>query len=112
MTKRVSLYCRVSTKEQDCERQLMELRQVAENHDWKIVAEYVDEGISGSKRSRPSLDEMLKDAMSRKFEVVVTLELSRLGRGVSNMCEIVDFIYFMRYCFWCFWFFEFWIFLY
>ncbi len=33
---------------------------------------------------------MLKDAISRKFEVVATLELSRLGRSVSNICEIVD----------------------
>ena len=90
MTKRVSLYCRVSTKEQDCERQLMELRQVAENHDWKIVGEYIDSGISGSAKSRPALDEMMKDAMSRKFEMVMTVELSRLGRSVSNMCQIVD----------------------
>ena len=90
MTKRVGLYARVSTKDQTCERQLLELREVAKNHDWDIVDEYVDEGISGSKKSRPELDRMLKDAMSRKFEMVVTLELSRLGRSVSNMCQIVD----------------------
>jgi DNA invertase Pin-like site-specific DNA recombinase len=90
MTKRVCLYARVSTKDQTCERQLVELREVAKNHDWDIVDEYVDEGISGSKKSRPELDRMLKDAISRKFEMVVTLELSRLGRSVSNMCQIVD----------------------
>ena len=90
LTKRVCLYARVSTKEQDCERQLIELREVAENHDYEVVAEYVDEGISGAKKSRPALDQMLKDAMSRKFSVVMTLELSRLGRSVSNMCEIVE----------------------
>ena len=90
MTKRVVSYCRVSTKEQNCSRQIEELREVAENHGWKIVDEYVDEGISGSTKSRPALDRMLKDAMSRKFEMVMTIELSRLGRSVSNMCEIVD----------------------
>ena len=90
MTKRVAIYARVSTKEQDCSRQLVELREVAENHGWNITDEYVDEGISGAKKSRPELDRMLKDAISRKFEVVATLELSRLGRSVSNMCEIVD----------------------
>ena len=88
--KKVCLYARVSTKEQDCERQLIELREVAENHDYQVVAEYVDEGISGAKKSRPALDQMLKDAMSRKFAMVMTLELSRLGRSVKNMCEIVD----------------------
>ena len=88
--KKVAIYARVSTKEQDCTRQLVELRQVAENHGWKIVDEYVDEGISGAKKSRPELNRMMKDAISRKFEMVATLELSRLGRSVKNMCEIVD----------------------
>jgi DNA invertase Pin-like site-specific DNA recombinase len=88
--KKVCLYARVSTKEQDCERQLIELREVAENHNYEVVAEYVDEGISGAKKSRPALDQMLKDAMSRKFAMVMTLELSRLGRSVKNMCEIVE----------------------
>ena len=91
MTKRVGLYCRVSLKDkQNCERQIEELREVAENHGWQIVGEYIDEGISGSKKSRPALDEMLKHAMSRKFEMLMTVELSRLGRSVSNMCEIVN----------------------
>ena len=90
MTKKVCLYARVSTKEQDCERQLNELREVAKNHDYEVVAEYVDEGISGAKKSRPALDKMLKDAMSRKFTMVMTLELSRLGRSVKNMCDIVE----------------------
>jgi DNA invertase Pin-like site-specific DNA recombinase len=90
MTKRVGCYCRVSTKDQNCDRQIEELREVAENHGWKIVDFYVDEGISGSAKSRPELDRMLKDSMSRKFEMVMTLELSRLGRSVSHMCQIVD----------------------
>lgn len=90
MSKRVCLYARVSSATGDCERQIVELREVAENHGWVIVDEYVDSGISGTKKSRPELDRMLKDAMSRKFEIVATLELSRLGRSVSNMCEIVD----------------------
>ena len=90
LLKKVALYARCSTKEQNCDRQLIELREVAENHGWIIVDEYVDEGISGAKKSRPELDRMLKDAISRKFEVVATLELSRLGRSVKNMSEIVD----------------------
>jgi DNA invertase Pin-like site-specific DNA recombinase len=89
--KRVAIYARVSTnKDQSCERQILELRQVAENHNWTIVDEYIDEGISGAKRNRPQLDRMLKDALIRKFDVVATLELSRLGRNVKNMCEIGD----------------------
>ena len=88
---KVAIYARVSTaKDQSCERQILELRQVAENHNWSVVDEYIDEGISGTKKSRPELDRMLRDALLRKFDVVATLELSRLGRSVRNMCEIAD----------------------
>lgn len=88
---KVAIYARTSTtKDQSCERQLVELREVAENHGWVIVDEYVDEGVSGSKKSRPELDRLVQDAMSRKFDLVATLELSRLGRSVKNMCEIAD----------------------
>ena len=60
--KRVAIYARVSTSDQNCERQLVELREVAENHNWEIVQEYVDTGVSGAKTSRPQLDAMMKDA--------------------------------------------------
>ena len=90
MSKRVCLHARVSRKEQDCARQLVELREIADNHGWNIVDEYIDSGISGATRSRPELDRMLKDAISRKFELVATLELSRLGRSVKNMSDIAD----------------------
>ena len=90
MTKRVVCYVRCSMKDQDVTRQLEELREVASNHNWVIVDEYCDIGISGSKKNRPELDRLLSDAMSRKFEMVMTLELSRLGRSVQNMCEIVE----------------------
>lgn len=88
---KVAIYARTSTtKDQSCERQLVELREVAENNGWVIVDEYVDEGVSGSKKSRPELDRLVQDAMSRKFDLVATLELLRLGRSVKNMCEIAD----------------------
>ncbi len=64
----------------------MELREVAENHNWEIVQEYVDAGVSGAKTSRPQLDAMMKDAFSRKFEMVLTLELSRVWVGTPNTC--------------------------
>ena len=90
MRKRVSIYCRVSTNDHSCERQLVELREVAENHNWEVVQEYVDTGVSGAKTSRPQLDAMMKDAFSRKFEMVMTLELSRMGRNTKHLLEIVE----------------------
>jgi len=51
---RVALYARVSTfNGQDPEMQLSELREYASRRDWTITREYVDQGVSGSKESRP-----------------------------------------------------------
>ena len=90
MSKRVVIYARVSTNEQNCDRQVAELEQVVKNNNWELVDTYVDEGYSRTTTTRPELDRMLKDALLRKFDVVATLELSRLGRSVKNMCEIAD----------------------
>ena len=88
--KKVVIYCRVSTKDQTCERQIAELREIAKNHDYHIVDEYVDNGFSGSLKNRPELDRMMKDAFTKKFEMVMTLELSRIGRSTKNLLEIVE----------------------
>ena len=89
--KQVAIYCRVSTKDQNCDRQLVELREIAANHGWIVVDEYVDHGISGAKKQRPELDRLKKDAFARRFQMVMTLELSRIGRNTSHLLELVDF---------------------
>ena len=88
--KKIVLYARVSTKDQDCERQISELRIIASNHNYHIVDEYIDTGFSGSLKNRPELDRMMKDAFLKKFEMVMTLELSRVGRSTKNLLEIVE----------------------
>ena len=88
--KKVVLYARVSSKDQNCERQISELRIIASNHNYHIVDEYIDTGFSGSLKNRPELDRMMKDAFLKKFEMVMTLELSRVGRSTKNLLEIVE----------------------
>jgi DNA invertase Pin-like site-specific DNA recombinase len=56
---RVAIYARVSTLEQQPEKQLAELRRYADARGWTAV-EYVDHGVSGAKDKRPALDTMLK----------------------------------------------------
>jgi DNA invertase Pin-like site-specific DNA recombinase len=59
--KRAAIYCRVSTIHhgQSVDMQLHDLRKLAEQRGFQIVKEYSDQGISGSKSSRPALDAML-----------------------------------------------------
>jgi len=90
--KKVCLYCRVSTTHQTSENQLRELRAVAERMGYEIVSEFIDNGISGAKsrKDRPALDEMMKLATQRKFEVVMCWSIDRLGRSLQHLVEILN----------------------
>jgi DNA invertase Pin-like site-specific DNA recombinase len=83
---RVALYARVSTLNgQHPEMQLAELREYASRRGWKIVGEYVDEGISGSKESRPQLNQLMTDVHRRKFEIVFVWKIDRFGRSLKHL---------------------------
>ena len=90
--KKVCIYCRVSTTHQTSENQLRELRIVAERMGYEIVSEFIDNGISGSKsrKDRPALDEMMKLATQRKFEMVLCWSIDRLGRSLQHLVEILN----------------------
>lgn len=91
MSKRVALYARVSTASQTTENQLLDLRQTAQRMGYTIVAEFVDNGISGAKGrcDRPALDQMLKQATQRRFDMILCWDISRLGRSLQNLVEIL-----------------------
>jgi DNA invertase Pin-like site-specific DNA recombinase len=92
MHKRAAIYVRVSTDRQTVENQLRELRQIAERRGWEVVKEYDDAGISGSKgrNDRPGLDEMLKDAQRRRFDVVMAWAIDRLGRSLIDLLSTIQ----------------------
>lgn len=90
--KRIALYARVSTDKQTCENQLQELRAIAERMKYTIVAEFIDNGISGMKtrQDRPALDQLMKSATQRKFDMVMCWSIDRLGRSLQNLVEILN----------------------
>ena len=92
MAKRAAIYVRVSTDQQSVENQLRELRQIAERRGWEVVKEYQDAGISGAKgrNGRPGLDEMLKDAQRRRFDVVMAWAIDRLGRSLIDLLGTIQ----------------------
>ena len=85
---RVAIYARVSTtdKGQQVDRQLSQLREICQANGWIITKEYIDDGVSGTKKSRPALNEMMKDSRQRKFKMIVCLELSRIARSSKKLC--------------------------
>ena len=83
---RVALYARVSTMHnQNPEMQLTELREYGARRGWQIIAEYVDEGISGSRERRPQLDRLMVDAHRRKFDLIAVWKIDRFGRSLKHL---------------------------
>jgi DNA invertase Pin-like site-specific DNA recombinase len=85
--KRAAIYARVSTDSQTVENQIRGLRQIAERRGWEVVEVYTDAGISGAKgrAQRPGLDQMMKDASRRKFDIVMSWAIDRLGRSLIDL---------------------------
>lgn len=82
-TSRVAAYFRMSrvTQDKSIDRQRSEVLPYCERHGYRIVAEYQDEGISGSEvERRPGLQALLGMARSRKVAGVVVDDLDRLAR--------------------------------
>jgi len=90
MTTKVALYCRVSTTDQYPENQVRVLTDLAEKNGAEIVATFIDKGISGVKKDRDALNQMLSAARSRKFNTLYVLSIDRLSRSVKNLIETVE----------------------
>src|SRR6516162_8681316 len=90
--KRAALYMRVSTKShgQKTDTQALASQEYAQRRGFEIAGEYRDEQISGSKDSRPSLDRLMKDARSRKFDVVIVARFDRFARSVSHLLRALE----------------------
>jgi len=87
---KVSSYVRVSSRDQNCALQRNELAAYAARMGYAIAREYADLGWSGAKDSRPALDELLRDAMLRKFDCLLVWTIDRFGRSVSQLVQNVQ----------------------
>jgi DNA invertase Pin-like site-specific DNA recombinase len=83
-------YIRVSTSKQDSEMQRHSIDEHCRRNGITIYKIYKDEGISGKHASRPGLDEMLMDMRNGKFDGIVIYSLSRLGRSLINLLELLQ----------------------
>lgn len=90
--KRAALYLRVSTDGQTTENQRLALAEVAEHRDWQVAQVYEDAGISGAKGrdKRPGFDAMLKDAVRRRFDVLMVWSVDRLGRSTAAVATALE----------------------
>ena len=89
--KRVGIYLRVSTDSQTTDNQRRELEAVAGRSGWEIVGIYRD-AISGAKGrdKRPGFDRLLKDATSRKINMIAAWSVDRLGRSLQDLVGFLN----------------------
>ncbi len=89
----VAIYARVSTEH---EAQLSALENqmdwykpiLSARPEWTLVAQYVDEGITGtSAEKRPQFMKMIEDAKHKKFDMIITREVSRFARNTVDTLQ-------------------------
>lgn len=88
------IYCRVSSQKQAKEdtiaSQKFACQEYAKRHDYKIVAEFIDDGLSGGTIERSGAQEMLQFMRTHKNQGfhLICYDLSRLARDVGVFSEI------------------------
>ncbi|NDE18409.1 hypothetical protein EBZ80_26220 [bacterium] len=82
--RKVAIYTRVSTDDQDTTLQTTELLEYARKRGWEPVM-YEDHGISGAKFDRPALTRMMADVASGSVDLVLTWKLDRMGRSTQHL---------------------------
>lgn len=83
----VAIYCRLSREDGDSvesssiKTQKDILSQYANENNWNIYKYYVDDGYSGGNFNRPAFKELIEDIEDKKINILLTKDLSRLGRN-------------------------------
>jgi len=87
--KRAVIYVRVSTADQHPETQMLDLITLAKQRGFQIVGEYQDI-ISGAKAKRPGLDQLMKAARRRQFDVLLVWAFDRIARSTTHFLQVLD----------------------
>ncbi|MGC4023402.1 MAG: recombinase family protein [Cyclobacteriaceae bacterium] len=85
------IYSRVSTEDQDNQRQIDELEQYANYQKMKVIKVF-QEKISGAvkARERAEFNSLLKFVEKEKVDTILVWELSRLGRSMTDVMDTIE----------------------
>ena len=93
---RAAIYCRLS-KDDDLDGESASIanqRDMLENYckrqGWEVTAVYQDDGYTGLNMERPDLKRMLKAIERRQVNLVITKDLSRLGRNYLQTGTLIE----------------------
>ena len=93
---RAAVYCRLS-KDDDLQgesasiaNQRDMLEKYCQKQGWEVVAVYQDDGFTGLNMERPDLQRMLRAIERRQINLVITKDLSRLGRNYLQTGHLIE----------------------
>lgn len=92
---KVGIYIRLSRDDGNIEsdsiiNQRSLLNQYIKENNYNLIDEYVDDGFTGTNFERPSFKRMIKDIESGKNNMIITKDMSRLGRDYIGTGELIE----------------------
>ena len=84
---KVGIYARYSSDNQrdaSIADQLRICRTFAERQGWMVADEYSDHAVSGATLLRPGFQALMRDALNRRFDVVLAESLDRFSRDQED----------------------------
>ena len=95
MKKRCAIYSRVSTSMQNeaeyssCDAQKDRIMSyIKSQEDLEFTKEYSDPAFSGKDLERPALQQLFKDIIQKKINVVLTYKIDRFTRSMKDLLGI------------------------
>ena len=88
--RRVAIYCRVSTSDQDCDRQERDLIDYAKRAGFEVVEVFKEtlSGIRKAKGKQPiERKKVMELAPAREIDAVLVTELTRWGRSTQDLMD-------------------------
>ncbi len=97
---KVAIYVRLSREDEkdekykgqseSIENQIKFLKKIVQTKGWNLVDIYKDDGYTGTNFNRPDFQRMIKDIENGKINLVITKDLSRLGRDYIETGSYVE----------------------
>lgn len=86
---KAAIYCRVSTEDQDADKQEYLCKEYCQRMGIDVFKVYKDV-ISGKTTSRPEFNLLLEDMRSMKFNTVIVTKLDRMGRSLQHLLSLFE----------------------
>ncbi len=92
---KVGIYIRLSRDDGNIESdsiisQKSLLNQYVKENNYNVIDEYVDDGFTGTNFERPAFKRMIKDIELGKINMIITKDMSRLGRDYIGTGELIE----------------------